>query len=456
MHSAELIKESTDKLISLLTAIEQETNINKQNELINRAIRQATSIIDTYQSDAEKMNLYKLISSLYHLKIERTDYFTTDTTGEYALNNYITLLNALASYSSKGLLISLILEDDYEEQTDRQRDLWVKYLGVLSEKNKVRYFPGIISFFESTPGLFYYLTANVARLYFNQGVKHYEKKEYGKTKGILHEAENTIQTHFTSANAALMDEETIAMFADTEESVKFYLMRSTVNQLIDRGIKAYEEAFFVEETPDRDAIHYAESEFRNALKEIELVMTNKTSAVDIELEAICYGYLGILVYKGDSQRQKGKTFCGRAVQLGLSLMPKNVTNTQWYKTANEIYRVEKRLEEIKEQNEAYEFKEEIKKKYKHVFDDLEEHYPSKGRYESDFIKYILEKYPYEGYQTISNVKEEYLNNQKKMLKTLMVKYAPDKFPKGTEEEKKKHVIVEEICKELTRMYNEKK
>ena len=451
------LKQSLNKLKPLITLIKQETNASKLLSLLNTAIDLSTSILHSHPSYAENKNFYKLLSALYQLKIEQTPYFKSpSTTDEPSFTTYITLLNTMATYSSTALLISLMANENHTKHYEEQKQLWLKYLIVLSEKNKVRYFPGIITLFESIPKLYYYLLANVARLYFNQGVKYYDNKDYGKTKGILHEAENIVQTHYTSSNTLIMNEETITMFADTDESVKFYLMRSTVNQHIDRGIKAYEEAFFVEETPDRDAIHYAESEFRNALKDLDDVITNKTNIVDIELEAICYGYLGILVYKGDNQKQKGKTFCARAVQLGLSLMPKNVTNTRWYKTANEIYRIEKRLEEIKEQNEAYAFKEEIKNKYKDVFYDLEEHYPSKGKYESDFVKYVLEKYPYEGYVKISNVKEEYLNNQKKMLKVLMVKYAPDKYAKGTEEEKKKYVIVEEICKELTRMYNEKK
>jgi DnaJ-class molecular chaperone len=47
----------------------------------------------------------------------------------------------------------------------------------------------------------------------------------------------------------------------------------------------------------------------------------------------------------------------------------------------------------------------------------------------------LEKYPFKGYKPKKNIDEEYTKDNKNFIRTLTVKYHPDRYPKNTQEEK---------------------
>ena len=63
--------------------------------------------------------------------------------------------------------------------------------------------------------------------------------------------------------------------------------------------------------------------YRNALNEI----SKSTFSQDIELEAICFSNIAKIMYrifKNKKKRNKIKGYVMQSVNLGLSLMPKNV------------------------------------------------------------------------------------------------------------------------------------
>ncbi len=70
----------------------------------------------------------------------------------------------------------------------------------------------------------------------------------------------------------------------------------------------------------------------------------------------------------------------------------------------------------------------------------------------DFIKFILEKYPYKGYKKNDDIDAKFKKNPSSYIQSLVIKYHPDRYPKNTEEEKKKFVIIHEISAILNNLY----
>ncbi len=70
----------------------------------------------------------------------------------------------------------------------------------------------------------------------------------------------------------------------------------------------------------------------------------------------------------------------------------------------------------------------------------------------EFIKYILEKYPYKDYKEIKDLESKFNKNKKNFVRSLVIKYHPDRYPKVTEEEQKKFVIIHEISAILNNIY----
>ena len=70
----------------------------------------------------------------------------------------------------------------------------------------------------------------------------------------------------------------------------------------------------------------------------------------------------------------------------------------------------------------------------------------------DFIKFILEKYPYIRYKKTDDIEAKFNKNPLSYIRSLVIKYHPDRYPKNTEEEKKKFVIIHEIYAILNNLY----
>ena len=70
----------------------------------------------------------------------------------------------------------------------------------------------------------------------------------------------------------------------------------------------------------------------------------------------------------------------------------------------------------------------------------------------EFCKYILEKYPYKGYKEMKDIESKFNKNKLSFIRSLVVKYHPDRYTKVTEEEKKMFVIIHEISAILNNIY----
>lgn len=184
--------------------------------------------------------------------------------------------------------------------------------------------------------------------------------------------------------------------------------------------------------------------------EIQIPIQNKKN-IDKELldklkeeKAICLGNIVKIKYIF----QKGKDYKSYkndiddclelAEQLG-----KNNKNCHWYLEALQIKQT------LNVENESIGIisdEEDIIEKFRPIKKELD----NKFRIgQQDFIDYILENHPYEGYNI--NTRESYFNwsnLDKNLVEFLRGKYNPDKYPKNTFDEKVNYKIMENISQKL--------
>lgn len=85
------------------------------------------------------------------------------------------------------------------------------------------------------------------------------------------------------------------------------------------------KALFNEEQIDMDAIYDALDAYHLAI--------NLAKEKDMELEAICCSHIGKIFYKAFKKTDKARQYLYDCVRLGMSLLPKDVSNESWFKKA---------------------------------------------------------------------------------------------------------------------------
>ena len=130
-------------------------------------------------------------------------------------------------------------------------------------------------------------------------------------------------------------------------------------------------------------------------------------------------------------------------------------NDQWYNEFIKLYEEIKNYNCNKENNEDYNsLFNEIRPKYEDIFNKIDNKF-NKKKEPIDFIKFILEKHPYNDYESDKNKKGENFFEKYSLVLVnyLLEKYLPDNFPhNGDEEIKLKYCIVNEIFVKLNNLY----
>ena len=129
------------------------------------------------------------------------------------------------------------------------------------------------------------------------------------------------------------------------------------------------------------------------------------------------------------------------------------SNVEWYKEFCELYEQIKTSNEIVESS-LQEKKDKITKNYKSKFDEIEKKF-NKKKNDKEFIQFVLDTYPYEGYE--NDKKENKLNysDEQELLQFLRSKYHPDQYecPEEDEQLQLKYFIVELIESYFNNMYD---
>jgi hypothetical protein len=170
---------------------------------------------------------------------------------------------------------------------------------------------------------------------------------------------------------------------------------------------------------------------------------------DIEIEATCHSRIGYIFYEIFKIESKSEAHVKEAVNLGLSLFPKNVSLIDWYKTAADILNKIRKKKEDEENKIESELRKKIKTENEEIFKKLDAEFKKSC---DNFLKYIIANHPpYEGFSF--NVEAETNKTSlKKVLLKLIPLYHPDK--QSSEKDLKKKIIMDEITKCLNSKYND--
>ena len=391
------------------------------------------------------------------------------------LNNYLFCLTMMAKNFDLALKYGkqVLKEEQHSELVDKIKKTFIKHFKILMENKQPTHIFKVIQHLTMCPQLTFYFYSNIARFYFNEGFKLFEKSEYVKSKGSMLESKNIVQTYFVRANKPKLDSETKKEFQDILESVEFYLNRITVNLYLQRGLECYSEGIFEHQSIELDSIYMALTYFREAYKACKLSehsdSDTQTSGVrrkpDLEQEAICLAHLGHILYKlkrnvSKSKRteehieEKANEILGSAINLADSLMPNDLSKEKWYIFARDDLE-EMKANELKNEEGLRKVKEKIMKDNKDIFDNIDKLAPEDHSISKvvTFVKYILEKHPYKGYVPIEDLEGAIKNNTRSFIRKLSLGYHPDKYPKETQEDIKRYFICEEISKVINRLYD---
>ena len=128
---------------------------------------------------------------------------------------------------------------------------------------------------------------------------------------------------------------------------------------------------------------------------------------------------------------------------------------EWY---TEFAELSKEIKDSYNQLQLYnkEMRERIKKKYKKEFDEIDNKFTDYKNNPKEFIKYILKKRPYNGYEEDQkNNKPDLNQNIEEIVNYLCGKYQPDNYSSGNNEKTElDFCIVEYIAAFLNRLYCE--
>ena len=202
---------------------------------------------------------------------------------------------------------------------------------------------------------------------------------------------------------------------------------------LELGDEALDRAMNYQDDCNFDQIYFAYDFFQDAIIQ--------SKEKDVLTEAIACSRLGRIQKTVFATKSRAKDYFRRAMNLGLSLQPKDVSKELWYKEASDaIQQFQKetvKSEEAKLAEERAKYADEIK-------DDLAE-IETLRSYE-EFLTWVYNEYP-----PRRPYVQDPTHSLKKKYQMALFHYHPDK---QTEDEGRKwFFICEAIAKRLTRVYN---
>ena len=413
----------------------------KAASLFQDSINKSPNEEESYKSSIYLEETYeKLLSGI------STDYLKYQDVFNQYMHYSLQLMNIISNNIKYSLKFNDLKHEFYQIiAVNLIKDIPLKHIGTNAYD--------MIEYFKSFEETYYLLISTLMRHYFNYGFNIYNSEKIIESKNIFFSI-NDIFKHYklddnlNTLNINLITKDEIN---DVIESANFYIKRIDAEILIKKGDEKLNSALNESDEIDMDDVTESLTYYRNALNEI----SKSTFSQDIELEAICFSNIAKIMYrifKNKKKRNKIKGYVMQSVNLGLSLMPKNVGKEKWYIEATNILQEIRNEEEKEERKNDDNYRREMKKKKEQIFNELNE---KKLESNLSFIKFILKKYPYKGYTNISEseIEEEFQKDNRNFVKTLVVKYHPDRYPKGTDEEKEYFVIIHEISIILNGMYS---
>lgn len=128
---------------------------------------------------------------------------------------------------------------------------------------------------------------------------------------------------------------------------------------------------------------------------------------------------------------------------------------EWYIEFSKLYiEIKDSYDQLQLYNQ--DMRDKIKQKYKNEFDEIENKFIDCKNNPKDFIKYILIKRPYDGYEQDKKNNIPDLNQSiEEIVSYLRSKYLPDNYPSGNDEKTSlDFFIIEFIEAHLNKLYHE--
>jgi hypothetical protein len=283
-----------------------------------------------------------------------------------------------------------------------------------------------------------------AGTYLHKGIFLYDKQEYIQAISMLSECMMYVKRAL-SYERSITNYNLIEALLELQESVNYEMIRSNTQKAIAQAEKFFNSGVLESESLDMEFIYLSLDKYREAL--LQTKCFDEKAQPDIELEAIIYSKLGYIFFHILKNETKAEINVKQSVDLGVSLFPKNVSTEKWYREATNILREIRQKKIDQEDKNMQEYKQKFKDGLAETFKTIE---LESKKSTQDFLKFIIANYPPQEEFTF-NVTEEILKSGlKDVLKKLITKYHPDKFP---DSDMKKKVLMEEICKYLNQKYD---
>ena len=412
--------------------IENEWNLNKAVRLFQESINLSKDDKDCYESSKLLQETFeKLYSLIPKDKINNEENYP----------KFIWYNKRLMEILSNNIKYSKDFDDGKEES----------YLNLA--KKLIKEFPlenagenpyEMIESFKNSSDIYYELISILMNNYLNEGIKIYNSNNLSKARNTIYTITDITIRYKLNENLDIL-----TINKDIKNELKniidegnFYYNKINIEFEIKKGINSLKQYDEDEDDDDKkDDATNALTSFRNAYKEIE-----KMKKKDNKLEAICLSNISIIMWKifnynNTNRMNQIKDYVNIAINYVRNNSP-NLNNEKWYiESCNILDDINKRIQMRDDFEKDDEGK--ILKELNDIANDSH----------IKFIKFILDKYPYKGYKkTSEDINTKFNKNPLSYVRNLVIKYHPDRYPKNTEEDKKKFVIIHEISSILNNFY----
>ena len=401
-------------------------NVNHVNsKLINVKLKMRI-LEEEYKKNLNKKNgiicLKNLIKSIEeYLNIINPNEFENVSVFE----KYFLYLKKLVKYYDY-IFEKNISKDEKKEIINKIKDYMQKIRGIY-----IRYLFQFIGILNKNQEIYFTILIHLMRLYFNEGLNFYNNENYAMSKYYLEESENI--SNYNDLNNKIVNYKDLKIeHDDIIESCSEYLKKIQINILMKSADEYFNKGTYNSEQLDMDLIYlsldlYIEAQIKN-------------NGIDFKMEAKCLAKIIQIEYKilRTSSIPKMEKYIEQCLKLAEM---ENLINENWYSE----------IKNIKEQmaNNNKELKE---MGIDDILSEIREKYDRNNIL--NFIKYILKKYPYKGYEKIDNLESEFNIDKKSFIKNLCIRYHPDLYPQNTKEEKILYKIINTIASLLNDYRNE--
>ncbi len=408
---------------------ENERNLNKAIPLFQESINISQDDKNRYESSKLLQETFeKLYSLIPKDKINNEDYYA----------NFIYYNNMLMKLLSNNIKFSKDFNDGKEESFIM---LSKKLINDFPLENAGKHPDEMIGNFINLPNVYYGLIGVLMKNYLNEGIKIYETKNLAKARNTFNLISVIATNYKINENLAKITNEIKKEIENIMDEGNFYFNKIKAEIEIKKGFDALKEYEEDDDVNDKnDDATTALTSFRNAYKEIE-----KMKKKDNKIEAICLSNISIIMwkifnYKNTNRMNQIKGYVETVINYVRNKSP-NLSNEKWFIESCNI------LEDI---NKIIKMRDDFEKDDEEKI--LKELHDRADKSHIDFIKFILEKYPYKGYKKTDDIDAKFKKNPSSYIRSLVIKYHPDRYPKNSEEEKNTYVIVHEISAILNNLY----